>query len=203
MPTPTPVPTATLAPTSTLTPRPTTSPLTTPIPKATPTPQPTLPSGDTGEWTYFCPECPSAYDNCAPFTSEGVNFISLYAYDSTNEWFHDEPNIRISCRRGSDLGFVFDGGGEWIGGVRETGLSIREAGQPADAGTWFWTEDNDLEYVGFDPRPSEEIMEILLEMEQHGQDVTLGVSGDYDTVVADFDVTGVATNLQRLPCRQG
>ena len=185
--TPTPEPTPTPTPAATPTPRPT----------ATPTPTPVV----TGDWTYFGPDCPAAYRNCASFGSEDV-FITLDAYDDTNEYFYDEASISLSCFRGG-LRLVFNGGGEWIGGATRTGLSVRYMGQGPDQGMYYWTDGNALEYVGFDSRATASIVEFLLQAEREGRDVTIGVSGSLDTVVADFDLTGLSTNLQRLPCVQG
>ena len=156
-----------------------------------------LPEG-AGDWTYFGPECPDGFENCALVYSE-IQFISLRAYYDTNESFYDEPRIRVSCW-GNAPRFVFDGGGPWIGGGGRSGLSLRFAEQGLENGTYFWTDDNDFEYVGFDRRDSLNILAFFEQAERLGKDVTMGVSGDYDTVVADFDVAGFTTNFQRLPC---
>ena len=184
----TPEPTATLRPTATATPRPT----------ETPTPVPLL-SVDNGDWAYFGPDCPDAHSNCASFPSDN-SFMSLRAYYDTNESFYDDARIRVSCFRGSS-DFTFDGGGEWIG-LGETGLNLRYEGQDVEQGTWYWTErgSDDLESVWFDNRSTQAILSFIEQADRQGRDVTMGVSGDYGTVIADFDVTGFATNFQRLPC---
>ena len=170
-----------------------------PTPRPTPTPANSdpLPPGN-GDWTYFGPECPDGFGNCAQVYTQN-QFISLDAYNDTNQSFYDDASIRISCWRNAPS-LVFDGGGEWIGGVGRTGLNIRTTEQAIEEGIYFWTEDNDLEYVGFDRRESLNILALFEQAERLGKDVTMGVSGDYDTVVADFDVTGFTANFQRLPC---
>ena len=210
VPTPTPAPTATATatPNPTSTPEPTftrqttatatTAPEPTPTVTNTPTALPPLPAGN-GDWTYFGPECPDGFENCAPFKSDDVNFISLDSHYDTNESFYDEPGIRVSCFRGNP-GFTFDGGGPWIEGNGRSGLNLRFAEQEPENGTFYWTDDNDFEYVGFDRRDERDILTFLEQAERQGKDVRMGVSGDYDTVVADFDVTGFTTNFQRLPC---
>ena len=124
----------------------------------------------------------------------------LDAYYDTNEQFHDDAAVVISCFRGVP-NFTFDSGGEWIG-LGETGLNLRFSGQEPDAGTYYWTDkgSDDLEIVWFDDRDTKAILDFLREANIQGKDVRMGVSGDYDTVVADFDLTGFTTNFQRLPC---
>ncbi len=82
----------------------------------------------------------------------------------------------------------------------DVGLSIRAAG--SEDRTWFRTDlgSDDLETIYFDERDSRAILTVLLEMETRGADVILGASGDVETVVAEFDITGLALNYQRLPC---
>ena len=199
MPTSTIIPTSTPMPTSTPVPEPTLEPtaVSTPLPTLTPTPQPIASEGN-GDWIYFGPECPDAYDNCAFYSSEHV-FMSLEAYSDTNESFYDEAGVRISCWRGSPS-LVFDGGGPWIGGTGRTGLNVRFASAKPEEGTHFRTDDNDFEYVEFDRTESAGIIAFIEDAERQRKDVTFGAVGDYDTVVADFDVTGFTTNYQRLPC---
>ena len=196
-PTYTPYPTPTLAPTPTLTPTATPTPTVTPIPTPVPTISPSQ-SVNNGDWTYFGPDCPDAHENCASFPSDH-QFISIKSYDDTNEDFYDEPGVRISCRRGYPS-FVFDGGGPWIGGIGTTGLNARFVSDAIEDGQWFWTEDNEFEYVGFERMESAGIINIIQDADLQDRDLIFGVSGDYDTVVADFDVTGFTTNYQRLPC---
>lgn len=126
--------------------------------------------------------------------------MSLGAYYDTNESFYDEPSIRVSCFRGRS-GFTFDGGGPWIA-LGETSLNIRFGDQTAGEGTFYRTDkgSDSLESVWFSERDSRDIVEFIEQAEHQGKDVTMGVSGDIDTVVADFDVTGFTTNFQRLPC---
>ena len=192
--TPTPEPTPTLIPTATL------------EPTATPTPmamrEPTLtppPVADGGDWRYFGPDCPDAYPNCVSFASDNP-FVSLRAYYDTNERFYDEPSIRVSCILGNP-GFTFDGGGPWIG-LGETGFSIRFEDQDIKASEWYWTDrgSGDLEAIWFSTQDTRDILAFLEQADRQGKNVRMGVSGDYDTVVADFDVTGFTTNSQRLPC---
>lgn len=126
--------------------------------------------------------------------------MSLRAFYDTNERFHDEPSIRVSCFQGSP-NFTFDSGGPWIG-LGETGFNLRFEDQAVDEGTFYWTDrgSDDLEAVWFSTKDTRHILDFLQNADHQGRDVTMGVSGDYDTVVADFDVTGFTVNFQRLPC---
>ena len=126
--------------------------------------------------------------------------MSLRAYYDTNERFYDEPSIRMSCFDGNP-NFTFDGGGPWIA-LGEAGLNLRFAEQEAGEGTYYWTDSgsSSLESIWFKRRDTRDILAFLEQADRQGKDVTMGVSGDYDTVVADFDVSGFTTNFQRLPC---
>ena len=122
------------------------------------------------------------------------------AYYDTNERFYDEPDIRISCF-GEDATFTFDGGGPWIA-LGEARLNIRFADRGPEEGTYYWTDrgSDDLESIWFSSRDTKSILEFIEDADRQGKDVRMGASSDYDTVVADFDVAGFTTNLQRLPC---
>ena len=206
-PTYTPLPTYTPFPTQTPYPTPTSAPTKAPLPTATatpshtpipPTPLPAI-SANSGDWRYFGPDCPGAYDNCASFASESV-FMSLRAYYDTNESFYDEPGIRISCFQGAP-NFTFDSGGPWIG-LGEMGLSVRYEDQDVNQGTWYRTDkgSDDLESVWFSDRDTQAILGFIENADRQSKNVTIGASSDYDTVVSDFDVTGFTANFQRLPC---
>lgn len=164
-----------------------------------------LPEGN-GDWDYFGPECPDAYENCALIASPS-RFISLDAYNDTNESFYDTPDMDISCSRGN-LWFRFDGGGPLIG-WGETGLSVL-IGSPFgtrpdwSSATTFWTDEgsDDLERVWSDSRDSAAIISLIQDTERQEEPLTIGVVGELEgnAVFADFDVTGFTTNFQRLPC---
>ena len=157
-----------------------------------------MPEGN-GDWIYFGPDCPDAYDNCTAFASD-YPFINLGAYYNTNESFYDEPDILISCFD-EDANFTFDGGGPWIA-LGEAGLNIRFADLGPEEGTYYWTDrgSDDLERIWFSSRDAKSILEFFKQAERQGKDVRIGVSGDYATVVADFDVAGFTANFQRLSC---
>ena len=197
--TPTPLPTATPTPLPTATPTPLPTATPTPLPTATPTPLPTAispptASSDPGDWTYFGPECPSAYSNCASPASD-FQFISLVSYDHTNESHYDDPSIRLDCI-GGDAGFTFDGGGPWIG-FGETTLSVRVGN---DQRTWFNSERGSIKSVWFDSRDSEAIISVVADAERREQPLHIGASSKYATVVASFEVAGFELNHRRLDC---
>ena len=196
VPEPTPTPAPNYTPYPTYTPFPTSTQVPTTRPRATSTTEP--PVVRDGYWSYFGPDCPRAYTNCATFGSES-HFISLEAYDDTNESFYEDPSIRISCWKGHPS-FLFNSGGPWIGGLSETSINIRSTSQGPEVGTYFDSEDDDLVSLWFDRRVSGEVIAHLKVLERQGVDITIGASGDFDTVVADFEITGLTNNLSRLPC---
>ena len=194
--TPTPEPTATLEPTAT--PIPTTTATATPEPTRVPAPTATslpLPARN-GNWTYFGPECPNGFSNCASFASDS-KFISLDAFDDTNESFYDDAGISVSCFDNRPS-FTFDGGGPWIA-LGDTGVSLRVGNSER---TWFWTDrgSDDLTRIWFAQQDTLDILDILQATERHDEALTIGASGDVDTVVAEFNLTGFTANAQRLSC---
>ena len=178
-------------------PTPSVIPTASPAPTATPRPTPTA-SGPVGYWRYFGPECPDGYSNCASFSSEAT-FVALDAYYDTNEDFYDEPTLLVSCFQGAAT-LSFNSGGPWIVGVDDTGVSVT-IGDNSEY-EYFWSDlgSDDLETIWFTAGDEDRIIELLKQADRLGDTVRFGVSGDFHTVVADFDVTGVTTNLQRLPC---
>ena len=160
---------------------------------------PTPPAGadaSDGDWTYFGPEFPDGYSNCAYFSSD-TRFISLDAFYDTNESFYDTPSIRVGCFRGHST-FSFDGGGEWIA-LGETVMSLRIG----DGERAFFRTDSgssDLASARFSGRDAREIISIIREAEHQRATLRIGASSDYATVVADFDVTGFERNYRRLDC---
>lgn len=154
------------------------------------------PAPDPGDWTYFGPECPTGYTNCASFASDDP-FISLDSYDDTNESFYDKPLIDVSCFRGQE-DFTLESGGPWIA-LGETGVSFTIGDGER---VWFRTDagSDDLEAVWFDPPETRAILGLLAEAERRNQPLKVGATSDGGTVVAWFDVTGFATNRARLPC---
>ena len=79
-------------------------------------------------------------------------------------------------------------------------LSIRYPDEEwADAVT-VSTDDNDLEYITFAPRPSRQVIEFLETAEEQSSPVVIGATGDIEGTIGWFDVDGIATNLARLPC---
>ena len=216
LPTTTPVPTAIpTSPPLTATPSPTATPLPTPTllptvtPAPTPTPIPTLTPipNNIGDWYYYGPDCPDAYSDCPIFSSESY-FISLDAFEDTNESFYETPDIRIACRpRGPMVGF--DGGGPWIG-LGEAGFSIAIDNLLGDEKEWpnsdttntFWTDDgsDDLARIYFDRRDSVAIIRRIQDAEAQETTISFGVASDYGGVIADFDPIGFSTVFSRLPC---
>ena len=152
---------------------------------------------DNGDWTYFGPECPSGFDNCAIITSD-FRFITLDAYDDTNESFYDTPDIDVSCLLGGAF-FTFNGGGPWIA-LGETGFSLAIGDGERN---WFITDrgSDDLESIWFDDDDEQSIIELIQIAERQGDTIRIGAVSEYDSVVvAWFDVTGFTVNYQRLPC---
>ena len=77
------------------------------VPTPTPMPPPTPTPVYTGDWTYFGPDCPSAYFNCAGFSSPNP-FISLGAFRSNaSRPPHHLTSIHVSCvDRGVRVHFI-------------------------------------------------------------------------------------------------
>ena len=162
-----------------------------------PTPAPT-PIPSSGDWTYFGPECPDAYPNCAFFASSlPYPYIVLEAYDDTNESFQDAPDITIRCQT-SSWGFTFDGGGPWIAlGSMRISVTIDEGER-----VWFDTRDgsDDLEALTFNRRDSVAIIGLLKDAERQQVSVRISAVSPTDVAIGYFDVTGLTTNLERMPC---
>ena len=150
----------------------------------------------------FNPRCPPDLEiiNCARIELDGPHFMSLDAYDDTNESFYEEPSISVGCFGGSPS-VILRGGGPSIA-LGETGVNFRFTDQEVGEGTHLRTDSgsDDLESVWFTPRQNREIIAFLQDAESQGKDITIGAVGDYATVVADFEITGFETNFHRLPC---
>ena len=154
----------------------------------------------TSGWWYRGPDCPGSYANCQTPAQEHVSVGVTAYYDTNDARYYDEPSANVSCSaRGFPI-FGFDGGGPWIGGVDETTLNLYYEGQDADRGTFFWTEDNELEVIWFGRQESQNIIAFLRRAERQDRDVSMEVTSDYEAVNADFDVTGFIISFQRLPC---
>ena len=202
----TPTPTATPPPTYTPLPTYTPYPTSTPLPTATPIP-PAAPLPRDGGWLYS-------------YTSANNPFISLEAYHSyydigtgisivTNESFYKKASIWVWCS-GGDPVFGFHGGGPPIG-LGETILSLNSFVQ-TESGPQFFegsgpsfspdSGSDDLQGVSFLSGQDSRIIAAYLAYAQRlGLDVAAAAtSAAGASAVGFFDVTGFATNYQRLPC---
>ena len=149
-----------------------------------------------GDIVYFGPACPTAYPNCAPYPSDS-RFLYLEAYEHTNEPYHFAPTLSIACMRGSLL-VMYDGGGPSIVSG-DTAVSVTiSATQTGHFESDFGSDD--LEMIFFNASESAGLIGLMLHAESRRPYVRVVVSGNIDTVVADFDVTGIATNISRLAC---
>ena len=172
-------------------------------------PEPTPPPiPDNGDWVYSGPDCPDAYPNCPPITSD-LSLIHLPAYEyrnNTNDDFLDAPYIQVACHDESPF-FGFNGGGLLIG-EGETGLAIRYGDQEISAASNYYTEESDSTLVTawFDSRDSRAILWFIEQADRQDRDVAIaalsnvGSDEEQVLVIADFDVTGYAVNYERLPC---
>ena len=162
----------------------------------TPTP---APAGN-GDWTYFGPECPDRYENCAYETSDDSKFISLTAYQDEGRPVHERANIMIMCFEGNPY-FSLDASGRQVA-AKDAVLNVRFVGQSPDEGISSLIEgwSDDLELVWPSTGDETEIIRFLGSAELQRRGVTLEISGGPDAVTAHFDVTGFTTNFQRLPC---
>lgn len=188
-------------PEPTATPRPTATP--TPEPTATPTPTPPV-SQDNGDWIFFGPDCPDAYPNCAPFSSQST-LIGLTAYADSNEEIHDnDAYMFVDCAAGNPY-FNFSGGGPPID-IEAATLNIRYLGQPTSEGTWYLALaiDAENEFVWFSSNDTRAILQFIEQADNQNNDVLIeavfAVDGGTHEVFANFDVTGFTINFQRLPC---
>lgn len=165
------------------------------MPTLTPTRQPE----NNGDWTYFGPECPGQFENCSPFPDE-FRFISLVAYSDTNARGDRAPNIDLQCHKKRPLLFFYTGG-PWAG-LGDATLSIRFVGQAPEEGKTYQPDrhSNDATSMSFSGRNGRSIVQFIDEAEQQGMDITMEASSDLGMVVGYFDITGFASNFQRLQC---
>ena len=177
------------------------SPPPTPVPTRKPTPTPPSEQYD-GEWTYFGPDCPSAYSNCASFSSEN-NFIALDPVSHYSDDFYEkDPYITIGCWS-SGLSFTFNSGVPGIGiGTTALGLTIG-SGEP----TWFTTDEGLEGGVWFLGSDFIAIIDLIEEAERRAEAFTISVFGDVNTdaenwegILGNFNPQGFTTNYYRLSC---
>ena len=177
-----------------------------PTATATPTPTPqAIVSQRSGDWVYFGPECDDdveitgadEYDNCGLYFDG--QFISLKAYEDTNESFYEEASIGVSCFRNKPF-LNFSSVGPWLL-PDDVSVNFHLVDQEPGEGLYLRTDEGseDLESVWFTDRQTRDIIAFLRDTERAGKDMTIGAVG-VNTVVADFDVTGFETNYLRLEC---
>ena len=182
-------------------------------PTATPTATSSITSVNNGDWVYFGPDCDDkvevtsedAYANCG--LSFDTPFITLDAYEDTNESFHEDPSISVDCFL-NEISFIFDGGGPSIG-LGGSALSVLIGSPLGTDGDWskspvLFTDNgsDDLESIWFDRRDSERIVDWVQDAERQDKPLSIGVTANTGSagVIGDFDVSGFQTNFERLPC---
>ncbi len=171
---------------------PTPTPRPTPRPTATPIPRPSPSTGDRG-WIYFGPECPRAYLNCAP-SSSNTSFVALGAFSHTNKSPHTEPNIIVGCF--PEPTFFFLGGGPNIG--TGTVLEIRVGDDGAEG--FYTPADGTDDGVYLDSDDSGDVINLVRFADGTGLTVIIGIASDFGTILGRFNPRGFTTNYFRLPC---
>ena len=169
-------------------------------PAATPTPEPTptatvrpTQSGDNGDWTYFGPECPDGYPNCAPGRPTSRPSISLSSYGVA------PAELLLLCSFGSnELLFAYEIDEPAAGLIfNPLGMHIGEGERMEFVFERFGAN---LLTVVFDGETSAEIIRLLLEAESNDLLLTVVASTRVGDVLSNFDITGLAVNVARLPC---
>ena len=153
-------------------------------------------------WVFSGPECPDAYPNCVSFSSDR-RVLFLQAYALSNETFRapvtyqSTPDLSIACINGSHA-VMLAGGGPPIatGDTKVTGTVSAEL--TLHFAPKFGSEDQ--EEIYFDHSDSAALILLMLHAENHRPYLRLVASSVDVSVVADFDVRGIGTNLLRLAC---
>ena len=160
----------------------------------TPTPVPM----DNGDWIYFSPDCQSEYTNCVFFPSDDP-FITLDAFDHSNESRDDTPYIIVGCDITERLQIMFGSGGPKY---KETG-EIRVGSSVGDEDYVIMppTLRGD-DWVSLGYQDSLAIAVQLWEAETTFQAFWMGTGEGDDIVLATFDATGFTVNYWRLPCAE-
>ena len=154
----------------------------------TPTPVPV----DTGDWTYFSPDCPSAYPNCAVGPSENV-FISLEAFDHFSDVDGDSPYLLVGCNSKGRVEVLFGSGGLTYGKADEVlaGAWIGD-GEIEDLMTPAFIGDA---YVGLGYNYSLGISRLIYEAEETNQYFGMGTLYAEKAVNGTFDPTGFTVTI--------
>ena len=167
-------------------------------PRLTPTPTRAPVSGNYGEWTYFGPDCPGAYTNCAPFPSDNT-FITNDGKYSIN------PALFVRCPTGGNVeimlateGTTFPESAEVRGGVLMD-IGGEEITVMADAKGW----DEDLVWFGY--RDSMRMISQFYVAETAGIEMLFGavdLSEEDRDSIGGFNMEGFTTNYWRLTCAE-
>ena len=146
-------------------------------------------------WIYYGPDCPDAYSNCAPISTE-MEFLALFSYSDNDMPIWDRANIRITCETGA-----FDTEGLIIG-TNDSLVGIWIGESESQAKQYFTPYGVEPESVWFARSGYRDIISLIKLAETTNQTLTIGVTAGpgYDTVVRLFDVTGFTVNYNRLPC---
>ena len=153
-------------------------------------------------WVFSGPECPDAYPNCVPFSGDRrILFLEAYAY--SNETFRppvtyqSTPDLSIVCINGSHA-VILAGGGPSIATHDTKVTATVSAELTHHFAPKFGSEDQESIY--FDHSDSAALILLMLHAENQRPYLRLVASSVYASVVADFDVRGIGTNLLRLAC---
>ncbi len=162
------------------------------------TPVPVSPAV-TGHWTYFGPDCPGGYANCVDFESEN-QLLTLHSEGSRN-------SILVSFGRYVSVSCTADLGGARFAFYADDGTSFPTSGMTMTVS--FGTSEsvefragavgvlsNSLHFRG--SAAAGPIIELMRAAESQQAILRIEVSGQGIQVVELFDVTGFATNYERL-----
>ena len=178
------------------------TPTPTPIPPPTPTPRPIQAPTPvyTGDWAYFGPDCPSAYPNCASFSSDDP-FIALDAFYHSNESRHDIPWFSVSCSViDGRVAVDFRSGGPKYYMDDEVLFGIKVADE--EEFTFIWPKFVGDDAVGLGYRDSLYVVSHLTEAERTGQTISMATEFRDDILLGQFDAAGFTNNYWRLPCAE-
>lgn len=176
------------------------APTPTPMPPPTPTPKPIQAPTQvyTGDWIYFGPDCPSAYPNCAHFSTD--TFIALLAFEHNNESWQNEPNVRVGCTSGR-LFVTFGSGGPKYE-VEEIVVSAFIDIEDEES-VFTVSEIRGDGWVSLSYRDSLQVVRLIYEAETTGKGFGMATHDARNDLVAGvFDATGFTTNYWRLPCAE-
>ena len=178
------------------------APTPTPTWQPPPSPRPTQPSVPiyTGDWTYFGPDCPQAYPNCASFSSDNP-FISLVAFNHGNESRHDSPWTSVACsiQHGRVEVRFFSGGPKYY--MDDEVFFGTRVGDEEEF-TFMWPEFVGDEAVNLNYQDSLYVVRKLWDAETTGKTIAMGTEFRGDILLGQFDAAGVHDQLLALALRR-